>query len=146
MKCPNAKDWDLLAIGTLEGDQAACLLHHARTCSDCRSHYEKAGRAHRRRLKTYEAFDRDHDELRERLMAALPEATPVSPEANGSARGLYRLGDYVMNLRTNGTRRAATLLAPAACILIVVVLFFSSGGDGAFASAIDYLKRAETIA
>ncbi len=145
MTCPNAKDWDLLAVGALEGDQAAGLLDHVDTCSECRVRYEEAGRAHRRRVQMYEAFDRDHDDLRDQLMAALPEATPVSCEANGSARGLYRLGDYLMNPKTNVTRRAATFLAPAACILIVVLLFVWSGGESAFAGAIDYLKRAETI-
>ena len=145
MKCPDAKDWDLLAVEALQGEQAESMLAHARTCRTCRAQFEAARRDHIDRVRMYEAFDRGHDMLREQLMAALPDEAPRRFGADRLARGWARLGGYVMSLNTTTGRRAIAVLAPAACILIAVAIFLPPGQKSAFAAAIEHLERARTI-
>ena len=145
MKCPNPEDWDLLAVEALEREQAEGMLAHARTCEACRGQLEAARRNHIDRVRTYEAFDRDHDALREQLMAALPDEVPQSIGAGRVVRIWHRLGDQVMSWNTPSVRRAAKILAPAACVVIVVAVFFALGQKDAFAAALEHLKQAETV-
>ena len=63
MKCPRNQEWDLLVMNTLEGEQAEALLMHARQCPACREVYAAARRDHIERVRMYEAFDREHDDL-----------------------------------------------------------------------------------
>ncbi|UCC29555.1 MAG: hypothetical protein JSU86_15290 [Phycisphaerales bacterium] len=145
MTCPNAEEWDLLAMEALEDDQAAPLLAHARTCAACRARYGDARRGHIDRVRMYEAFDRDHEERREQLMAALPDEPPQRFGAGRRVLGVHRLGDLIMRFNTPTGRRAAAVLAPAACIVIAVALLMSTTQTSAFASAIQHLKQAGTI-
>lgn len=145
MKCPPAGDWDLLASEALEADQAQPLLAHARTCSACRACFEAARRAHIDRVRTYEAFDQKHDELREQLMAALPDELPRRSDAGGLARGWARLGDVIMSMNKSASRRATAVLVPAACVLAAVGLLLASSEKSAFAAAIEHLRQAKTI-
>lgn len=145
MRCPSAEDWDLLAMEILTGGQAESMLAHARACDACRTRLEAARRAHIDRVRTYEAFDRDHDELREQLMTALPDELPRRSGVNRLVRGWARLGDHVMSLNKTAGRRAAAVLVPAACILIAVSIFLAPGQKSAFAAAIEHLRQAKTI-
>ena len=145
MTCPDAREWDLLVMEVLEDDQAEPLLAHARACPACRKLYDAARREHIDRVRMYEAFDRNHDELREQLMAALPDEPPQRSGTDRLVRGWYRLGDYVMSMNATTARRATALLAPAACILIAIVIFFSPGQKSAFAAALEHLRQARTI-
>ncbi len=144
MKCPSV-NWDLLAMEALEGEGVESMLAHARICDTCRTRLEAARRAHVDRVRMYEAFDRDHDLLREQLMAALPDELPHRSGGDRLVLGVRRLGDYVMSLNSTRTRRAAVVLAPAACIVIAVGVFLSSGQRSAFAAAIEHLRQARTI-
>ena len=109
MTCPDDDKWDLLAMEALEDAQAAPLLAHARTCAACRARYGDARRAHIDRVRMYEAFDRDHDQRREQLMAALPEEAPQHFGAGRAILGWHRLGDLVMRFNTPFGRRAAAV-------------------------------------
>ncbi|MFQ5807328.1 MAG: hypothetical protein ACE5I3_12845 [Phycisphaerae bacterium] len=144
MRCPSAKDWDRLAMDLLEPAEAERLLAHARSCAACREQFQAARRAHTDRVRMYEAFDRDHDELREQLLAALPDDSPRRSGAGRLVRGWYRLGDYVMSLNTTAGRRAAALLAPAACILIAVAIFLVPD-NVVFAAVLERVRQAKTI-
>jgi hypothetical protein len=144
MKCPSHQEWDLLASEVLEGDHAAGLLVHSETCPACRARLETARRDHVDRVRMYEAFDRGHDELREQLMAALPDESPQPVDAGRLRLVGHRLGGFVMSLNTPTGRRVA-VLAPAACILIVIGLLLATGGESAFAIAIEHFKQAKTI-
>ncbi len=145
MNCPTASDWDLLALEVLEGEQAETLWAHARTCLACRRQFDEARRAHVAWVRMYETFDRDHDALREQLLAALPNESPKHRGADGIVRLWYRLGDYGMTLNRTAGRRAAALLVPAACVLIAVGFFLIPGQRSAFAAALERLQRAKTI-
>lgn len=71
----------------------------------------------------YEAFDANHDRLRDELMASLPKQA-AQPRAVGDTKGGRQLiGDNKMR------RRVLVTLAIAAC-LILVVLGFWPGGNG----------------
>jgi hypothetical protein len=146
MKCPCADDWDLLAMEALEGERAEGMREHARTCPTCRKRFRAARRAHIDRVRMYEAFDHDHDELREQLMAAVPEGLPRRSGAVRLVRGWARLGDYVMSLNTTAGRRAAIILAPAACIVLAVVLFLSVDTGVAFAQVVERIRQTTTVA
>lgn len=142
MKCPKAESWELLAIDALEGDEAEALRAHAGACESCRGALLAARRAHVERVRAYEAFDHDHDRLREELLARLP-AEP--PQVRRGAGGLRRLGEMVMRLNTSATRRAAALLLPAACVAIGVMFLVSPSQQSAFAAAVERLREARTI-
>ena len=141
MKCPSANEWNLLAMEALENEPAERLRAHARTCGPCRELLQSARREHTDRVRMYEAFDRDHYESREQLMAALPDELPQRTGAVRLVRGWARLGDYVMSLNTTTGRRAAAILAPVACILVAVAIFLSPGQQSAFAAAIGGSKN-----
>ncbi len=144
MKCPNRDEWDLLAIEALEEDRAERLRGHAQRCAACRDALVGARRDHVQRLRMYEAFDRDHDRLREQLLAALPECVPGA--AAPVPRGRARLREILMSLNTVTTRRAAAVLLPVACILAAVSVFLWPGSEqSAFASAVARLRTASTI-
>lgn len=96
-------------------------------------------REHAKLMRMYEAFDQNHDQLRERLLAALPAGAPV-PTASTRRRVI---GELLMRYVLN--RAVAVILAPAACILIALTIIFSNGHTNAFAQAIERLRAARTI-
>jgi hypothetical protein len=145
MKCPPNQDWDLLAMEALAEEQAASLLTHARECASCREIYAAARREHVDRVRMYEAFDRNHDELREQLLATLPAGAPRRTALDPLARGWGRLGEYAMTLNKTTGRRVAALLVPVAAALFVALFLFPSGQKSAFAAAIERLRQARTI-
>jgi outer membrane lipoprotein-sorting protein len=143
MKCPSAEQWDLLAMDVLEGGEVQQMLAHARSCLACRERVQAARREHTERLRMYEAFDRDHDELREQLMAVLPDELPSAREGR-LARAGHRLGGVAMSLNRSAGRRAAAVLVPAACIVIAVAIFLAPK-QSAFAAALEHMRQASTI-
>ncbi len=143
MKCPSAEQWDLLAMDVLGGDEARHMIAHARTCPACRGRFQTARREHTERVRMYEAFDRDHDELREQLMAVLPDELPSAREG-WLARARHRLGGVTMSLNRSTGRRAAAVLVPAACIVIAVAIFLAPK-QSAFAAALEHMRQASTI-
>jgi hypothetical protein len=145
MSCPSAKDWDLLAMELLEDEQAERLLAHAKGCAACREQFQNARRAHTDRVRMYEAFDRDHDEQREQLMAALPDEAPGPVRDGWVSRSWRRLGGLAVSVNKSAGRRAAAMLLPAACILIAVVVLLAPGQKSAFAAALEHFKAAQTI-
>lgn len=144
MSCPRAKHWDLLAMELLDEHQVEGMLAHARSCAACREQFQVARREHTDRVRMYEAFDREHDELREQLMAALPDEAPPPHRDGWVSPAGRRLGGLAMSLNKSTARRAATLLLPAACIVIAVVVFLVPK-QSAFAAAIEHLRTAKTI-
>ncbi len=143
MKTPGAEDWDLLVMGALEDAAAERLLELARTDENCRAQFLAARRAHAERVRMYETFDRDHDDLREQLMAALP----ADPPARGGPvlRVWRRCGELAMSLNTTATRRIAAVIVPAACILAGVLFFLMPGDNIALAAVIERMRAAQTI-
>jgi hypothetical protein len=145
MKCPPDQDWDLLAMEALADEQVESLLTHVRECSTCQELYAAARRDHVDRVRMYEAFDRNHDELREQLLATLPAGAPRRSALDPLARGWYRLGDYAMSLNKTTGRRAAALLIPIAAAVFIAVFLVPVGQKSAFAAAIEHLRLARTI-
>lgn len=146
MTCPRSQDWDLLATDALEDERAAPLLAHARQCPACREVYAAARRDHIDRVRMYEAFDRDHDEQREQLLAALPADAPRHAVPGALARGWYRLGDYTMSLTKTTGRRAVALLVPiAAAVFLALFLLPTSSKSSAFAAALQHLREARSF-
>lgn len=144
MSCPSANDWDLLAMGVIDDAPADTLKSHAEACSTCRQLCLAARRAHVERLRSYEVFDRDHDPLRDALMAALPAESPAQlSERIGVTR---RLGDWIMSINTKSTRRIAAVLVPAACFIVAAIALLSPNHQkSAFAAAIERIRSARTI-
>ena len=145
MTCPSPQDWELLAVEALGGERAEGMREHARSCPTCREQFQAARRAHIDRVRMYEAFDRDHDELREQLTAALPEELPRRTGAVRLVRGWARLGDIVMSMNKTAGRRAAAILATAACIVLAVVLFLSVDTGVAFAQVVERMRQTTTM-
>ncbi|MFO0838284.1 MAG: hypothetical protein U1D55_07120 [Phycisphaerae bacterium] len=143
MTCPASQDWDLLAMGVIDGSPADEMRTHAEVCAACRTEFLAARRAHTERLRRYEAFDHQHDELRDSLMAALAPGSPA--EADLRPRRVSRIGDWIMSLNTKTTRRVAAVLAPAACIAIGALIVLSPSHRSAFAAAIERMREARTI-
>jgi len=144
MNCPNAEQWDLLAMDLLEEGDVRDMLGHARACEKCRALYQKTRREHVERMRMYEAFDREHDELRDQLMAVLPIEAPAVVHAGLAGRARRRLGDIAMSLNRTKRRRAMAFLAPAACIVIAVAVFLTPK-QSVFAAAIEHMRQASTI-
>lgn len=146
MKCPTKDRWHLVASEALTGPEAEELLAHARECAACRAFFDAARRDHIDRVRMYEAFDRDHDTLREQLLAALPEGKPRCSGTDHILRSWYRLGDYAMSLNKTHGRRAAALLIPAAAVLVVALFLTAPATQkSAFAAAIEYLRAAKSF-
>lgn len=145
MKCPSAKDWDLLAMNLFADEQADEMLAHARICHACRDQFQSARRQHTERVRMYEAFDRNHDELRDQLMAALPDEAPHPSRDGWVARGRRRLGGIAVSMTNSAGRKAAAIIVPAACILIVAAIFFTPGDNVAFAAVLERLRETKTL-
>ena len=140
MKCPAGGAWDLLAVGALGDEKAERLLAHARTCAACRERLRHARQMHTQLVRAYEAFDRDHDQLREEFMAALPPRAPADVRAGG-----WRPGGFIMRMTQSRPRRLAAMLVPAACVVAAVSIFLASGQRSALAAALEHLQAARTI-
>lgn len=146
MTCPHAQEWDLLAMEALDQKKAENLLLHAESCDSCREQLASARRVHIDCVRMYEAFDRGHDELREQLLADLPDEIPRHADTGVIIRLRDRLGDLAMTLKTTRNRRLAAVLLPAACILLAVGLVLILGhGTIAFASVQERMRQARTM-
>ena len=124
-------DWDLLSMGLGEPAQSS-----SDNDADQAAARDQARRDHTALLRMYEAFDREHDEQREQLMAELPD----SPECESRRRSL---GDSAMTYAR--IRKAVLVLAPAACVVIAVVFALSLGNQSALARAVERLQSIDTI-
>jgi len=94
--------------------------------------------------KAYEAFNRDHNHLRESLMTSLPQR-PTQPKHTSTIAYIRAfIGDTVMKSRI-------TKLAAVAIIIIAVSVIlnqFASSVDGtsvAFAKVLEQIEKAKTI-
>ncbi len=146
MNCPNASQWDLLALEVLEPAPAEALQAHAASCANCHARWEQARRAHVQRMRAYESFDRGHDMLREQLMAQLPADAPPHHGGDRILRIWGRLGGLSVMPKQKLVRRAVAVLVPAACVLIAVGVLLSPGVQrSAFAAAVDQFRHAHTI-
>ena len=77
MICPDAKTWDLLSMNLLDKDRAESFRQHSLKCERCGSAWRAATQQHAELLDTFQAFDCDHDQRRDQLMAMLPHAAPI---------------------------------------------------------------------
>ena len=106
-------------MNLLEPQRVARMEKHLACCDACKKRFAHARRNHASLLRTYEAFDQDHDELREKLLASLPGETP-QPSRSGAFRRVRRLGEKMM---TNPKVRFATAtLSVAACLTVAFVM------------------------
>ena len=122
MTCPSEDKWALLSMNLLEPWQASMLQEHLAGCQSCRTLFTQARRDQAAVARTYEAFDRDHDELRDQLMASLPEEVPQRARGGILLRTTRRLGESIM---TNPRiRYTAATLSAAACLAFVLVVLF----------------------
>lgn len=145
MTCPGAEKWNALSMALVAGPEAEALLRHARACADCRRRLAEARRDHATLQRACEVFDRDHDRLREQLLAALPAAVAPPPRAVPIAAARRRLGGLAMTLTQRKTRWAALALLPAAGLVAAFAVFFASGPSVAFADVLERIRRARTM-
>lgn len=135
----NEELWDALSMGLVDEQTAEKLRAAAGTDEEQRAAARAAQKTHHALIRTYEAFDQQHDALRQQLLAALPAAPPASAPPSG--RG--RIGASVMNLFFS--RRTLAFLAPAACLLIGAIVFFNWTGQIALARVVESLREVRTI-
>ena len=145
MTCHQEDTWTLMSMNLLEPSQVSERNDHLLDCPGCRERFNRARREHAVLMRMYESLDRNHDELRDQLLASLPQGAAGPASTGRAAGGWRRLGDYVMSLNSTKGRRAAAVLVVAASVLIAVTMFLSSGQGSAFAAAIEHLRRAEVI-
>ncbi len=134
MTCPDARTWNLLSMNLLDEDRAESLRQHCLECEPCHAVCREASRRHTELLDTFQAFDRDHHQRRDQLMAMLPESAAFSKKEGGIA----------MTLRRHKIRWAAAALLSAACVLLVFLLM--PGEKIAFADVLQEVRRAKTMA
>ncbi|HUT90390.1 MAG TPA: hypothetical protein VMY37_12890 [Thermoguttaceae bacterium] len=143
MTCPDGKTWILLSMSLLDEDRAESLRQHCLECERCRSAWQEASRQHSELLDGFEAFDCNHDQRRDQLMAMLPEPVPFSERESHVALRRPWLGGITMSLRRYKTRWAAAALLPAACILFA--FFLMTGEKTAFADMLEKMRQAKTM-
>jgi len=143
MTCPDAKTWDLLSMNLLDKDRAESFRQHSLECERCYTAWQEASRQHTELLDTFQAFDCDHDQRRDQLMAMLPHAAPISKGESNIVLGPKWLGGIAMTLRQQKTRWAAAALLPAACILLM--FFLMTGEKIAFADVLQKIRQAKTM-
>lgn len=143
MICPDAKTWNLLSMNLLDECRAETLRQHCLECERCRAAWQDASRQHSELLDGFEAFDCNHDQRRDQLMAMLPEPVPFSERESHVALRRPWLGGITMSLRRHKTRWAAAALLPAACILFA--FFLMTGEKTAFADMLEKMRQAKTM-
>ncbi len=143
MTCPDAKTWNLLSMNLLDESRAEALRQHCLECERCRSARQEASRQHSELLDSFEAFDCNHDQRRDQLIAMLPEPAPFSQRESHVALRPEWLGGIAMTLQRHKTRWAAAALLPAACILFA--FFLMTGEKTAFADMLEKMRQAKTM-
>jgi len=143
MICPDAKTWNLLSMNLLDECRAETLRQHCLECERCRTAWQEASRQHSELLDGFEAFDCNHDQRRDQLMAMLPEPVPFSEKESHVALRRPWLGGITMSLRRHKTRWAAAALLSAACILFA--FFLMTGEKTAFADMLEKMRHAKTM-
>lgn len=143
MTCPRIEDWTLLSMDVLDESQAEEMRGHLEICRACRDRFDEARRGHADLLRTYEDRDRDHDGMREKLMASLPLDGPKSLSTRWPVRGWRWLGGIVMDHPR--TRRAAGLFTAAAIVVIASTFFVNNDEGLAFARVIESIKQTRTL-
>ena len=119
MTCPTRDQWALLSMNLLESWEVCEFEEHLAACDACKKQFAQARRDHASLVRTYEALDQDHDELREKLITTLPSEPPL-PTRVGTIRLARRLGEKMM---TNPKVRYTTAtLSAAACLTVAFVL------------------------
>jgi len=96
------------------------LEEHLMECESCREYFTQDRRDQAALVRTYEAYDRGHNELRDQLMASLPEEVPQRSRGGIIFHTVRRLGDSIM---TNPKiRYTAATLSAAACLVFAFVI------------------------
>jgi outer membrane lipoprotein-sorting protein len=143
MACPNEDQWTLLSMNVLDAARASELNEHLSACASCRKVFDRARRQHAALVRTYEALDRDHDELREQLMASLPAGAPPS-RSDARARDRWRrFGESVMF--NPKVRRTTVAVAAAACVVFALSLVFVFTQKPALAAIGHAIEQAQTM-
>ncbi len=143
MTCPDAKTWNLLSMNLLDEDRAESLRQHSLECERCHTAWQEASRQHTELLDAFQAFDCNHVQRRDQLMAMLPESVPFSKRESDIVPRRRWLGGMTMTLRRHKARWAAVALLPAACILLV--FFLMTGEKIAFADMLQEVQQAKTM-
>lgn len=145
MNCPPQAQWSLLSATLLSETEAAALRAHAANCPPCARQLRAARQDHVTLQRSFEVFDRQHDALREHLMASvadLPTTAPTRPARRGARRWP---GAITMSIKQHKVRWAALTLAPAACLFIAIPVLLSTGSAIAFADVVQRLRQARTM-
>ena len=144
MICPDAKNWDLLSMKLLPEDQAKSLRQHLLDCERCNAAWQEACRQHTELLDAFQAFDRNHVQRRDQLMALLPQSVPLSRKEPGIVRWQRSFGGGIaMTLRHHKTRWMAATTVAAACVLLM--FFLMSGERVVFADVLENMQQAKTM-
>jgi hypothetical protein len=123
MGCPRQDKLILLSMNLLEPASVSELNEHISLCTGCRDKFTRARRQHAALMRTYEALDRSHDELREQLMASLPDRSGRTAVPALATPAWRRLGGCLMNNPKVHYTTAA--LAVAACVVFLFTLLLN---------------------
>lgn len=134
--CPHAENWNLLSMNLVEDEEAARLREHLDECERCQAVWQEASSLHEELQGAFAAFDRDHDQLREQLLARLSEETSANQPDQ-------RKGTLAMILHRHSTRWAVATTLAAASILMVVLMLTS--GRVVFADVLENMRQAKTM-
>lgn len=63
-------------MNLFDQDRAESVRQHCLECERCYIAWQEASRQHTELLDTFGAFDGNHDQRRDQLMAMLPESVP----------------------------------------------------------------------
>ena len=94
--------------------------------------------------KVYEAFNRDHDQFRKRLMVSLPDSVKQHKSVGRMSHALAFIGDTIMKSRVR------KLTAAAMMIIVVFVCIYQLGGSFkgssvVFGDVLDHIARVQTL-
>jgi len=94
--------------------------------------------------KVYEAFNRDHDQFRKRLMVSLPDSVKQHKSVGRMSHALAFIGDTIMKSRVR------KLTAAAMMIIVVLVCIYQLGGSFkgssvVFGDVLDHIARVQTL-
>ena len=146
MNCPSVEQWHLLSMDALDEAQRDALQAHAEQCADCRTAFGRARQDHARLQRAFEVFGRRHDELRDRLMTAVPAALAEGSAVRRRPSMWSGWRNAIGGLSTSPSRIAAILVPAAGLLIALGVWLMPARSTLAFGAVLQHMRVARTMA